>query len=205
MLPVDSGESPSQIGQHAATRVVPLSLPVKVRYGKEGMREICNFIQEPVEQCFKILSDLKKEKKSLKKKKNQKEKICRLEEQINIFRKAVQGLLVRVLYLVKNQGYANDEEYASKEEYRIVVFQPDLKAAQIDYTTIPSRGYARIYLESEAILFDSPIRWKAAHFELWIGPKVKRSDLIQLELEQRLIDNGKGSNATVKVSRSAYR
>lgn len=146
---------------------VKISAPRKVHYDEETMHAACKALCPHLREASAIMHTLP-------------------EKQRESFREAVQGILLDILYLFK------DKSYSAEEEYRFLVFEPDLTRAE---------KAGRIFLNSEPFLFQRP------GYIVHTGPYCPNPREVILDARYELAHTNKSwlRNVEFKMSARHYR
>lgn len=107
-------------------------------------------------------------------------------------REVVVAVLGDLLYLYKDAAYVDEQEVRAIEA--ITLGDPEIKTFQPG-----GKAYARLYLETGALLF------REASSKVIIAPKVDEADSVELDLRHRLAQNGWSATCVVERSKAKYR
>lgn len=102
------------------------------------------------------------------------------------------AVLGDLMYLYKDTQYADEREVRAIEARTLG--DPEIKTFQPG-----GKSYARLYLETGALLF------RESGSKVIIGPKVDEADSVELDLRHRLAQNGWSASCSVDRSEAKYR
>ena len=113
-------------------------------------------------------------------------------ERARRLREVTVAVLGDLLYLYKDAQYVDEKEVRAIEA--MTLGDPEIKTFQPG-----GKAYARLYLETGALLF------REAGSKVIIGPKVDEADSVELDLKHRQAQNGWSATCIVERSKAKYR
>lgn len=144
-----------------------------VRYEDEHVRQTLAELSKAVQPLKKVIGNVPR-------------------EDARRLREVAIAVLGDLMYLYKDAQYADEKEVRAVEARTLG--DPEIKTFQPG-----GKSYARLYLETGALLF------RESGSKVIIGPKVDEADSVELDLRHRLAQNGWSASCSVDRSEAKYR